>query len=50
MWNVTHKTVNKFSTMKVPVFECMLADGLCKKHEKKMTGEVMLNPSWTGSG
>ena len=23
---VTHKTINKHSTMKVPVFECMLAD------------------------
>ena len=36
---VTHKTINKHSTMKVPVFECMLADD-SKKHEKKMVGEV----------
>ena len=35
---VTHKTINKHSEMKVPVFECMLADD-SKKHEKKMTGE-----------
>ena len=28
---VTHKTINKHTTMKVPVFECMLADD-SKKH------------------
>jgi DNA ligase-1 len=44
---VTHKTVNKFSTMKVPVFECMLADD-SKKHEKKMTGECLIEPKLDG--
>jgi DNA ligase-1 len=44
---VTHKTVNKHSTMKVPVFECMLADD-SKKHEKKMTGEVYVEPKLDG--
>ena len=44
---VTHKTVNKHSTMKVPVFECMLADD-SKKHEKKMTGEVLVEPKLDG--
>jgi len=44
---VTHKTVNKHSTMKVPVFECMLADD-SKKHEKKMTGEVIVEPKLDG--
>ena len=40
---VTHKTINKHSEMKVPVFECMLADD-SKKHEKKMTGEMYVEP------
>jgi DNA ligase-1 len=44
---VTHKTINKHSTMKVPVFECMLADD-SKKHEKKMVGEVMVEPKLDG--
>ena len=44
---VTHKTVNKHSTMKVPVFECMLADD-SKKHEKKMVGEVLVEPKLDG--
>ena len=44
---VTHKTINKHSTMKVPVFECMLADD-SKKHEKKMTGEVLVEPKLDG--
>ena len=44
---VTHKTVNKHTTMKVPVFECMLADD-SKKHEKKMTGEVYVEPKLDG--
>jgi len=44
---VTHKTVNKHSTMKVPVFECMLADD-SKKHEKKMVGEVYVEPKLDG--
>ncbi len=44
---VTHKTVNKHSTMTVPVFECMLADD-SKKHEKKMTGEVYVEPKLDG--
>ena len=44
---VTHKTVNKHSTMKVPVFECMLADD-SKKHEKKMVGEVLIEPKLDG--
>ena len=44
---VTHKTVNKHSTMKIPVFECMLADD-SKKHEKKMTGEVLVEPKLDG--
>ncbi len=44
---VTHKTVNKHSTIKVPVFECMLADD-SKKHEKKMTGEVYVEPKLDG--
>ena len=44
---VTHKTVNKHSTMKVPVFECMLADD-SKKHEKKMTGDVYVEPKLDG--
>ena len=44
---VTHKTINKHSTMKVPVFECMLADD-SKKHEKKMVGEVLVEPKLDG--
>ncbi len=44
---VTHKTVNKHSTMKVPVFECMLADD-SKKHEKKLVGEVLVEPKLDG--
>ena len=44
---VTHKTINKHSIMKVPVFECMLADD-SKKHEKKMTGEVYVEPKLDG--
>jgi DNA ligase-1 len=44
---VTHKTINKHTTMKVPVFECMLADD-SKKHEKKMTGEVFVEPKLDG--
>ena len=44
---VTHKTINKHSTMKVPVFECMLADD-SKKHEKKMTGQVYVEPKLDG--
>lgn len=44
---VTHKTVNKHSDNKVPVFECMLADD-SKKHEKKMVGEVLVEPKLDG--
>ena len=44
---VTHKTINKHSTMKVPVFECMLADD-SKKHEKKMVGDVFVEPKLDG--
>ena len=44
---VTHKTINKNTTMKVPVFECMLADD-SKKHEKKMTGDVYVEPKLDG--
>jgi len=44
---VTHKTINKHSSMKVPVFECMLADD-SKKHEKKMAGEVYVEPKLDG--
>jgi len=44
---VTHKTVNKHSNNKVPVFECMLADD-SKKHEKKMVGEVLVEPKLDG--
>lgn len=44
---VTHKTINKHSTMKVPVFECMLADD-SKKHEKKLVGEVIVEPKLDG--
>jgi DNA ligase-1 len=44
---VTEKTVNKFSDYTVPVFDCMLADD-SKKHEKKMTGEVLVEPKFDG--
>jgi len=44
---VTHKTINKHSKMKVPVFECMLADD-SKKHEKKMAGTVYVEPKLDG--
>ena len=44
---VTHKTVNKHSDIKVPVFECMLADD-SKKHEKKMVGDVYVEPKLDG--
>jgi len=44
---VTHKTVNKFSTYKVPVFECMLATDSAK-HEKKMVGDVIVEPKLDG--
>ena len=44
---VTHKTINKHSTIKVPVFECMLADD-SKKHEKKLKGEVLVEPKLDG--
>jgi len=44
---VTEKTINKHSQMKVPVFECMLADD-SKKHEKKLKGKVFLEPKLDG--
>jgi DNA ligase-1 len=44
---VTHKTVNKFSDYKVPVFECMLATDSAK-HEKKMIGEMLVEPKLDG--
>ena len=44
---VTHKTINKHSDNKVPVFECMLADD-SKKHEKKMVGPVFVEPKLDG--
>jgi DNA ligase-1 len=44
---ITHKTVNKFSQYKVPVFECMLATDSAK-HEKKMTGEMLIEPKLDG--
>jgi len=44
---VTHKTVNKFSTMQVPVFDCMLATDSAK-HEKKMVGEMLIEPKLDG--
>jgi DNA ligase-1 len=43
----THKTVNKFSKFKVPVFECMLATDSAK-HEKKMVGNVIVEPKLDG--
>mgnify|MGYP000318079197 CR=1 FL=1 len=44
---VTHKTINKHSDNKVPVFECMLATDSAK-HEKKMIGEVLVEPKLDG--
>jgi len=44
---VTHKTINKHGTIKVPVFECMLADD-SKKHEKKLVGDVLIEPKLDG--
>jgi DNA ligase-1 len=44
---VTEKTINKFSDYPVPVFECMLADDSAK-HEKKLTGRVLLEPKLDG--
>jgi DNA ligase-1 len=44
---MTHKTVNKFSKYKVPVFECMLATDSAK-HEKKMVGEMIVEPKLDG--
>jgi len=44
---MTHKTVNKFSQYKVPVFECMLATDSAK-HEKKMVGEMIVEPKLDG--
>jgi len=43
----THKTVNKFSQFKVPVFDCMLATDSAK-HEKKMVGNVIVEPKLDG--
>ena len=44
---VTEKTINKFSDYPVPVFECMLADDSAK-HEKKLKGNVLLEPKLDG--
>ena len=44
---MTHKTVNKFSRYKVPVFDCMLATDSAK-HEKKMVGEMIVEPKLDG--
>jgi DNA ligase-1 len=44
---VTHKTINKHSKYKVPVFECMLATDSVK-HEKKMVGKVIVEPKLDG--
>jgi len=44
---VTHKTINKNTTMQVPVFDCMLATDSAK-HEKKMVGDVMVEPKLDG--
>jgi DNA ligase-1 len=44
---VTHKTVNKNTTMQVPVFDCMLATDSAK-HEKKMVGNVIVEPKLDG--
>ena len=45
---VTEKTINKHAKgYKIPVFECMLADD-SKKHEKKMTGKMLIEPKFDG--
>jgi DNA ligase-1 len=44
---VTHKTINKHSKYKVPVFDCMLATDSAK-HEKKMVGNVIVEPKLDG--
>ena len=44
---VTHKTINKNTTMQVPVFDCMLATDSAK-HEKKMVGDVIVEPKLDG--
>jgi len=44
---VTEKTINKFSKIQVPVFECMLADD-SKKHESKIKGQVYVEPKLDG--
>ena len=44
---ISHITVNKCTDMKIPVFNCMLADD-SKKHEKKMTGTVYVEPKLDG--
>ena len=44
---VTHKTINKHSKYKVPVIECMLATDSVK-HEKKMVGNVIVEPKLDG--
>ena len=44
---VTHKTINKNTTMQVPVFDCMLATDSAK-HEKKMVGNVIVEPKLDG--
>ena len=44
---VTEKTINKFSKLQVPVFECMLADD-SKKHESKLKGKVFVEPKLDG--
>jgi len=44
---VTEKTINKFSKLQVPVFECMLADD-SKKHESKLKGQVFVEPKLDG--
>ena len=44
---VTHKTINKHSKYQVPVFECMLATDSVK-HEKKMVGNVIVEPKLDG--
>ena len=44
---VTEKTINKFSKIQVPVFECMLADD-SKKHESKLKGKVFVEPKLDG--
>jgi len=44
---VTHKTINKNTTMQVTVFDCMLATDSAK-HEKKMVGNVIVEPKLDG--